>query len=249
MPLTSILCRLGRKRGMRDLIKSRAPKDFKTYVEPFVGTGDIFLSLNLDPSVKAVINDLDPMVAQSHKIIKSNPSIANLEKYNMSDTQLQAFVRKTASTPLDKLAKNLAIMCGSYGGIVKENAKIYKFPPLAPKLNKIPDLAEYMKNTTITQQDYRAVFRKYDSASTFIYLDPPYEKSADLYKEGVIDYEDMAKIIKSAKGKVMLSINDSPEIRAIFKGLKISKVRVKGGAHGEQSSVGQDRNELLITNY
>jgi DNA adenine methylase len=106
-----------------------------------------------------------------------------------------------------------------------------------------------MKNTTITQQDYRAVFRKYDSPSTFIYLDPPYEKSADLYKEGVIDYEDMAKIIKSAKGKVMLSINDSPQIRAVFKGLKISKVRVRGGAHGDQSDVGQDRNELLITNY
>ena len=67
---------------MRDLIMKLAPTEFTTYIEPFVGSGDIFLFMGLDPSVKAVINDLDPIISDSWKIIKSNPSIGTGDKYN-----------------------------------------------------------------------------------------------------------------------------------------------------------------------
>ena len=246
---TAIVCRVGRKRPIRDVILRKAPKDFTTYVEPFVGSGDIYYYMGLDPSVKAVINDLDPMIAQSHKIIKSNPSIENIQKYKMSLAESQAFVNKSHSSPLDKLAKNLMLLCGTFGGYTGRD-KLAKTVGVAEKMKKIPAIAEYMANTTITQQDYKTVFKNHDSAGTFTYLDPPYEDSDKLYAKSAIDFEEMARLIKSAKGKVMLSINDSPNIREIFKGLNISKVSVRGGGATGTSGIGKkERAELIITNY
>lgn len=245
--MPSILCRLGRKRAIRQIIKNKAPKDFTTYVEAFVGSGDVYFYLDLDPSVKAYINDLDPLIAQSHKIIKSNPSIENIEKYDLNLTEQNAFVKQKHTSPLDKLASNIMMLCGTFSG--KARGKIYQSGNIPNKLKKIPDLAEYMKNTTITQQDWKTIFKKHDKPNSFIYLDPPYEKSEEqkLYKINIIDFEEMARLMKSAKASVMLSINDSPNIRDIFKGLKISKILVKG-KHGKDIS-SEDRKELIITNY
>jgi len=43
MSLISPLCRTGRKKPLQSIIKALAPKDFKKYVEPFVGSGCVFL--------------------------------------------------------------------------------------------------------------------------------------------------------------------------------------------------------------
>lgn len=254
---TSILCRMGRKRSIRDIIKKKAPSDFKTYVEPFVGSGDIFFALDLDPSVKAVINDKDKMIADAFKIIKSNPSLAGAEKYDkFSDAQAQEWVKTERKSGLDRLAWLLYVTCGGFSGLVRLNAegfhKLYAVRKLMPKLNKIPELAEYMgSRTTVLNQDYKTVFRKYDSAGTFTYLDPPYEGSTDdrLYKDSVIDYDEMARLVKSAKGKVMVSINDSAVTRKAFAGLKQSRIMVKGAGNEGKDVGGKSRGELIITNY
>jgi len=239
---------------MRDLIKKVAPTEFTTYIEPFVGSGDIFLFMDLDPSVKAVINDLDPIVSDSWKIIKSNPSIGTGDKYDkLTKEQKTAFVnKKSHSNPLDKLVSNMFVLCGGFSGMVEEvgKRKLYKIPEMKPRLEKIDGLSEYMKNTTVLKQDYKSVIKKYDNPNAFIYLDPPYETKDDrkLYKEDNIDYEEMARVLKSVKGKFVMSINDSPNIRSIFKGFKQSKVRVKGGASNDKT-VGKDRDELIIKNF
>ena len=254
MKQTSIICRLGRKRRMRDLIMKLAPTEFNTYIEPFVGSGDIFLFMGLDPSVKAVINDLDPIISDSWKIIKSNPSIGTGDKYDKltKEQKIALAYKKSHSNPLDKLVSNMLRLCGSFGGVVRETGTptLYKIPVMKTRLQKIAGLSEYMKNTTVLKQDYKTVIKKYDNANSFIYLDPPYETKddRDLYKEDNMDYEEMARVLKSVKGKFVMSINDSPNIRSVFKGFKQSKVRVKGGA-SDDKDIGKDRDELIIKNF
>jgi len=253
MKQTSIICRLGRKRRMREVIAKLAPAAFTTYIEPFVGSGDIYLFMGLDPSVKAVINDLDPIIADSWKIIKSNPDIGTGDKYDKltKEQKVALAFKKSHSNPLDKLVSNMLRLCGSFGGVIKETGTptLYKIPIMKTRLEKIDGLADYMKNTTVLKQDYKTVIKKYDNANAFIYLDPPYENAgSDLYKEDNMDYEEMAKVLKSIKGKFIMSINDSPNIRSIFKGFKQVKVLVKGGASNEKD-IGKDRRELIIKNF
>jgi len=64
-------------------------------------------------------------------------------------------------------------------------------------MNKIKNITKYkerLKNTIIFSQDYKTIIKKYDSADTLFYLDPPYENSKDLYKNSEMDYNEMAKI-------------------------------------------------------
>ena len=109
-----------------------------------------------------------------------------------------------------------------------------------------------MRNTTITNTDWSATF-KHDGANTFFYLDPPYEKSDNLYHHDSIDYEKFVQRLHGLKGKFLLSMNDSKEVRQLFKGFKMTKVNVLGGGQQDPSDIARigrgSRAELFISNY
>lgn len=50
------------------------------------------------------------------------------------------------------------------------------------------------------------------------------------------------------KGKVMISLNDHPEIREAFRGLHIEEVSIEYSL-GNKNGHGAERGELVITNY
>jgi len=247
MSLTSPLCRVGRKKPIEKTIKSLAPKNFNIYVEPFVGSGDIYFFLDLDDNIKSVLNDKDKLITDAFKIMKSNPNIDNIERFkNKSLEEVKKYVKQSHSG-LDRLAQIIYILCGTFGS--KGIGDIYKNPNIEPKLRRIPQYAEYMKNTTILNGDYKNTF-KYDSKNTFFFLDPPYEKSKGIYKDPIINYEELKDKLKNIKGKFILTINDSNEIIDLFKDFNIRRITVKGGTENKTSDIGDNvRKELIIKNY
>jgi DNA adenine methylase len=57
--------------------------------------------------------------------------------------------------------------------------------------------------------DFEKVIEKYDSESTYIYLDPPYWKTENYYSNHDFDrndHERLANVLKNVKGKFSLSI-------------------------------------------
>jgi len=124
--------------------------------------------------------------------------------------------------------------------------KLYNFSVPSTKLKRVEGIHEYMKNTTVLNQDYKNVIKKYDGPNTFFYLDPPYESTAgQIYNIDSINYDELAAVLKGIKGKFLLSINDSPIIRKLFKGFSISGLTVKKLNNFNSS----DRKELFIKNY
>lgn len=256
MPVAPILTRVGSKKPIRDLVKRKAPKDYTFYIEPFVGSGAVYFYLDID--VPAVISDLDADLIKIHKAIQSNPSVDNISKYeNMTEGEIDAFInKKNFSKTIDKIAQYTARTSGTFGGKPAKadkdgKYKVYKYANIATKLRRIPENAEYMKNTLVLNQDYKTVIKKYDRPGAFIYLDPPYENSGRLYDFPDMDYEEMAGVLKKVKGKFLMSINDSPTIRKTFKDFKISKVVVRGGGGSDKRGVpgAGSRNELFVSNY
>lgn len=247
MTLSSPLCRVGRKKPIQHIIKSISPKQFNKYVEPFVGSGDIYFSMDLQ--TPAVINDLDSEIATAFKIIKSNPSTsdANLDRFkDKSLEDVRNFMKQSHTSPIDKLAKIIYDLCATFGGKA-QGSKIYKNPNIEPKLRKIPKFAEYMKNTKVLNQDYKSVIKSNDTENTYFYLDPPYESSKGLYSKSEFNYEELANVLSKVKGKFVLSLNDSPNIRNIFKQFKIRGIRVEG--HGNDNVGAKTRQEVIIKNF
>ena len=244
--LSSPLCRTGSKRSLRETIKRLSP-EYKTYVEPFVGSGAIYFYLDIGDR-KAVLNNSNELIISSLKIIKSNPSIENIEKFRgASREDIQSFISRPHTSAIDKLATNIYKLCNTFGG--KTTSNIFHESDITNKLRKIPQYADYMKNTIVTKADWTSTL-KYDSPDTFFFIDPPYEKSEGLYKDYIIDYNDMSERLKKIKGKFMLTLNDSKNIRHIFSSFNIRGISVRamfrnlGVGHG-----GPIRKELIITNY
>ncbi|WP_051284476.1 DNA adenine methylase [Desulforegula conservatrix] len=88
---------------------------------------------------------------------------------------------------------------------------------------------------------------RYDRPDTFFFIDPPYYK-APYYKHNMVldDYKEMAGILGSIKGKFLLTINDLPEMREVFKDFSLKEVSLKYSVSCRKPTEGK---ELIFTNY
>jgi DNA adenine methylase len=237
--------------GGKTLIKNKIIPlipNHKIYVEPFIGGGTIFFEKELVE--KNVINDLDAELIRDYKIARDAPS--DKEKYKKDLDNKNALQRYyfmgSYNSPADKFMKTIIKRCNGFGSLPVTTA-IYADSNPYNKIKLLDQYQEKLKATIILNQDYKSVIKKYDSSNTFFYLDPPYEKSKGLYKEFTIDFEEMARLLKSIKGKFLLSINDSSTIRNIFKDFKQSKLVAPPKNNFEKSMGSKPRAELLIKNY
>lgn len=85
-----------------------------------------------------------------------------------------------------------------------------------------------LANVIIEQGAWREVVERYDRPHTLHYLDPPYWETEGYgvdFPWG--EYEAIAAFMRQAKGKVILSINDHPEIRALFAGMNIIPLQLQ----------------------
>ncbi|WP_156970794.1 DNA adenine methylase [Andreprevotia chitinilytica] len=95
------------------------------------------------------------------------------------------------------------------------------------------------------------VLKKYDRTHTLFYLDPPYWETEGYGVDFPFEnYLAMADFMRSCKGKVIVSINDHPQIRETFsgfwqEGLDLKYSVANGRDLAERSSFG----ELVIANF
>ena len=95
---------------------------------------------------------------------------------------------------------------------------------------------------------------KYDRPETLFYIDPPYYNTCGYAVpfKAPADYEALRDCLSTIKGRFMLSINDTREVRQIFKSFTIRTVTTSYSA-GNARQPGIDRakliHELVIRNF
>ena len=111
---------------------------------------------------------------------------------------------------------------------------------------RLDELQDRLKGVVVLNQDYQSVIHKYDSPKMLFYLDPPYhELDGKSYSNKEIDYVGLAHLMATMKGYAVLSINDHPDIRNLFKGFRIKRVSVRYTS----GKTGVGRKELIVMNY
>ena len=259
-PLKPPLCRVGTKQRFAELLDHILP-EHKTYVEPFAGSAAIFFYKK--PAPREVLNDLDPTVTQTYKLIQQVSPATQFPDLD-SEAKVKAFWHKTPVSKEDKLVWNIVRACGGWMGkpaVPGPNKSLLRFSNPYNKLKHIKDYKARLSGVHITNEDYSKVIAENDSASTVFFMDPPYEMSDGLgYAKGsdTFDFERFANTVRKIKGKWLITINDSPYIRGLFKGFKITPVLILGHHQkrrntkmtGAVNSIGsKDRPELLISNF
>ena len=63
------------------------------------------------------------------------------------------------------------------------------------------------------------------------------------------DFQRLAQVLAGIKGRFLLSLNDVPEVRAIFAGFALTEVRTTYTISGTRNDPAGGRAELLIANW
>ena len=207
----------------------------RLYAEPFVGMGGVFFRRRLRPRVE-IINDKNNEIANLFLVLRHHyPAL--LDEFRFAITSRHWFLQARSTAPemltdIQRAARFLYLQRLSYGGIYpprsfrtgRIRAAYFDLSKLEPMLAAVH---ERLCGVVIECLDWRAFIDRYDAAETLFFLDPPYVGGEDLYGRGLFDrtdYEIMADRLADLKGKFILTLNDTPEVRRIFRGFAIEAV-------------------------
>lgn len=96
--------------------------------------------------------------------------------------------------------------------------------------------------------DWAEVIERYDSPASLFYLDPPYFGGESDYGKDMFSreqFERMAQVLGRIKGAFIMSINDAPEIRELFRDFEMEEVRLN---YSIASSSSTEARELILSN-
>jgi DNA adenine methylase len=227
-PVTPLAPYIGGKRQLAKRIIERIDAiEHSCYAEAFVGMGGVFLRRRRAPKAE-VINDYSRDVANFFRILQRH-YVPFMEMMRFQLTTRSEFERLAATdadtlTDLERAARFFYLQRTAFGGKVAGrtfgisplNAGRFNVTRLGPMLE---DLHERLAGVVIECLDFRAFLQRYDRPGTLFYLDPPYFGSEGDYGAGLFERDDfaaLAEALQDLQGRFILSINDAPEIRALF---------------------------------
>ncbi len=194
------------------------------YAEPFVGKGGVFFRRRLVPKCE-VINDISGDVITFFRILQRHyPQFMETLKFQI--TSRREFERlKTCDpstlTDLERAARFLYLQRLAFGGKVSgrnygvdtSGSARFNVTRLGPLLE---DIHERLAGVQIENLSWSDFIDRYDTTGTLFYMDPPYFGCETDYGKNVFsrsDFERIAARMTDIKGRFMISLNDTPEVR------------------------------------
>ncbi|MCA0404838.1 MAG: DNA adenine methylase [Proteobacteria bacterium] len=227
----------------------------RTYAEPFIGMGGVFLRRRLAAPAE-VINDLSGDVSTLFRILQRH-YVPFMDMLRFQFTSRRDFERLMTTDPatltdLERAVRFLYLQRTAFGG--KVAGRNFGMSPGMPgrfdvtKLGPmLADINERMAGVIIENLPFDSFIRRYDGPDVLFYLDPPYWGSEGDYGKdmfGVDDFVRLAGQLSGISGQFILSINDEPAVREVFSGFAMEVVDL---AYTISSGGPKCVRELIIT--
>lgn len=247
------LAYIGGKRAVAKEIIAVLPEHV-TYVEPFAGGAQVFFAK--EPSKVEVLNDLDHELITFYRVVQHHyEELVRYMRFTIVSRRYYDLLKAAqmeALTDVQRAARFLYLQKTSYAGrVTRQNFRtgIVQPPGLNPE--RIPELIEEahhrLARVLLECLPYEKVLAKFDSPSTCFYVDPPYyEVKHYKFNLDPDDFRAMADRLAAVEGSFLLSLNDVPEVRAIFKAFRFRGIEIPYSA---QKTAGKRFKEVLITNF
>jgi DNA adenine methylase len=279
-----MLSYIGGKSKIGKWIVPYYPNEMETYVETFGGMFWCFFNMNLGqyPNLKKVVyNDFNSLnynlfqCAQNPSELQRAMDEIPVQQLGVSNTpdefrekfkqyQAEVFAENVVVQPFNYeiAAKYAYVLTQVFSGSKPETSNFIdlkgkyrcKYLSFRDKLSKPNWVDHFLKITDVENMDFQAVIEKYDSPSTYIYLDPPYWKTENYYNNHDFDSADhqrLAEVLNNVQGKFSLSYYDFDLLHEWFPKDRFrweEKEFAKAAAakKGKKQNMGK---ELLILNY
>jgi len=244
---------IGGKRPIANQIIALFP-EHTTYVEAFAGGAQVLF--HKPPSKVEVLNDLDGEVVNFYRVCQQHyEELIRYFRYVVRSREWFALLKATDPrmlTDIQRAARHLYLLKNSFGALVRNpNYSINVIQPPSFNLERLPEVIEQshkrLMRVQIESLPYEEILKRFDRPTTLFYLDPPYyDRELYNYNLKPEGFATLAERLRLLKGKFVLSLNDVPEVRALFKGFSIRDIELHYTA---QKHAGRRYKEVIITNF
>lgn len=254
MKASPIIPWIGGKRRLAKRILPLFP-EHTCYVEPFAGGAALFF---MKPPVDCeVLNDINGELVNLYRVVQNHlDEFLRMFRWSLVSRQMFEWGKQSkpeTMTDIQRAARFYYLQKLAFGGKV-ESQTFGTTATTPPRLNLLrieEDLSAAhlrLARTQIEHLPWAEVIRRYDRPGTLFYLDPPYWGTEGYGVEfGLDEYDRMASLARSIAGKMVISVNDIPEMRQAFAGLTMETVEITytvgGGGRASQ------KGELIIRNW
>ncbi len=234
--------------------------DHDGYAEAFVGMGGIFLRRSARPRVE-IINDISGDVATLFRVVRRHYQ-ALIDEMEWLLASREEFERQRAMDPsrltdIERAARFLYLQRLAFGGKVSGRSfGVDSHGParfnLARLRTTLKAIRDRLAPVVIEQLPFADFIRRYDRPGMLFYLDPPYWDCENDYGPDVFskaDFARLAELMRGGAGKYLLSLNDTPGVRAAFAGLAMRPIDTTYTIAAAATGSGKRVGELLISNF
>ena len=229
--------------------------EHKCYAEVFAGAAWIFFKKQ--PSDVEIINDINSDLTTLYKCVQHHlEEFCRTFKHQLisrDEYDRKLLENPEALTDIQRAARFYYLIRSTYGSKLDFNSFAVSSvkPPRINLLRLEEELSAAhirLSRTWVENMDFKKFIPRFDREGTFFYIDPPYYNCENFYGKNIFSKEDfniLRDLLLSLKGKFILSLNDVPEVREIYKDFHIRTVQTNYSI----SNTVQKVNEVLIMNY
>lgn len=243
--------------GKRRLAKRLLPlfPDHTCYVEPFCGAAALFFMK--EQSRVEVLNDISGDIVNLYRVVQHHLD-EFVRQFRWALVSRESFLHwKVADTrtltDIQRAGRFFYMQKMCFGG--KATGHTFGTSATSPaKLNLLrieEDLSVAhlrLARCVIENLPWRECFTRYDRTGTLFFLDPPYWQTEGYGVEfGIEQYQAIADLSTRSSGKVIITVNDHPDMRRIFSPLRIQTADITYTVGGSGKS--KPSKELIITNF
>ena len=247
---------MGGKRRLADRLIPLFPQH-ECYVEVFSGGAALFLMRPV-PAPTEVLNDVNGDLVCLYRVVQNHlEEFVRQFKWALSSRQIfewQKMTRPETLTDIQRAARFFYLQHHAFGG--KVSGQTFGTATTGAPINLLRieenlSLAwQRLAGVYVEQLPWLACAERYDRPHTFHYMDPPYWQTEGY---GVAfpfeEYERMAEFMRQCKGKVMVSINDHPDIRRVFAGFHFEQLNICYSVANQRQGKADVTGELIIMNW
>lgn len=221
------------------------------YCEPFAG--GLAVLLNKPVSKCEVINDTHDELIGFYRCVRFHHQALMDEMAGMltSRTEFKAAIAQPGLTDIQRAARWFMRRRTCFGGEDTSFGVSTTGKPggaLNDAVQRIAELHARLGHVTIESLDWSRCLQMYDRPHTFFFIDPPYIGGAQsAYASFTIDdMRRLATAIRALKGRWMLTVNDSAELRDLFSFGKQTRLERANGISNNLGRTGRRYAELFV---
>lgn len=259
---------VGGKSKLLGELAARLPAQHQRYFEPFAGGAALFFHL---APARAVLADLNADLIAMYRAVASDPAgmIRRLAIHRANHDQAHYYQvrerwndRSVSWTPIDRAATFIYLNRTCFNGLWRVNrGGGFNVPmgrytnPLICDPEALTAAATALAGAEVRCADYRTAVAD-AAAGDLVYFDPPYDPLTTTanfvsYTGGGFGPEqqvELAELVRALAARgchVLLSNSDTPRVRALYRGLRIDRVRCPRAINSNAAQRG-DVDEVIV---